>query len=156
PALRWPLTQATEKENDMTQRKSRLTSGVLVLTIAALGAIASSLPTAAKAATPRLVATVGPGYTINVRTAAGAPVRSVRAGLVPITVRDRSAEHDFHLSGPGVNKSTTVDWVGTKTWRVRVAPGKTYRFACDPHAAMMHGSFRGRLACVRAGGGLRP
>ncbi len=118
--------------------------GVLALTVAAVGAIFSALPVAAKAATPKLVATVGPGYTIKVRTAAGAPARSVKPGLYTITVRDRSEEHNFHLTGPGVNKSTSVDWVGTKTWRVRVVSGKTYRFVCDPHAEMMRGSFRGR------------
>ncbi len=118
--------------------------GVLTLTIAAVGAIFSALPLGAKAATPKLVATVGPGYAITVRTAAGAPVRSVKSGLYAITVRDRSDEHNFHLSGPGVNKSTSIGWVGTKTWRVRIARGTTYRFVCDPHAEMMRGSFRGR------------
>jgi hypothetical protein len=68
----------------------------------------------------------------------------VKPGLYTITVRDRSAEHNFHLSGPGVDKSTIVDWAGTKTWRVRILSGKTYRFVCDPHAGMMRGSFRGR------------
>ena len=129
----------------MSRTKSRFTIiGVLALTIAAVGAIFSALPAGAKAATPKLVATVGPGYTIKVRTAAGAAVRSVKPGLYTITVRDRSDEHNFHLTGPGVNKSTSVGWAGTKTWRVRVVHGKTYRFVCDPHASMMRGSFRGR------------
>jgi hypothetical protein len=118
--------------------------GVLATTVAAVSAVFSALPAGAKAATPMLVATVGPGFTIGMRTAAGAPVRSVKPGLYTITVRDRSAEHNFHLSGPGVDKSTIVDWAGTKTWRVRILSGKTYRFVCDPHAGMMRGSFRGR------------
>jgi hypothetical protein len=87
---------------------------------------------------------VGPGYTITLRTAAGGPARSVKAGIYAVTVRDRSTEHNFHLTGPGVNKSTSVDGVGTRTWRVRIVRGKTYRFVCDPHADMMRGSFRGR------------
>jgi hypothetical protein len=118
--------------------------GVLALTVAAVAAIFSALPPGAEAATPKLLATVGPGYAITVRTTAGAPVRSVKSGLYAITVRDRSDQHNFHLSGPGVSKSTSVDWVGTKTWRVRIVRGKTYRFVCDPHAEMMRGSFRGR------------
>jgi hypothetical protein len=34
--------------------------------------------------------------------------------------------------------------MGTRTWRVRLAKGKTYRFVCDPHADEMRGSFRTR------------
>ena len=119
-------------------------SAALAIAVAAVVAVFSALPTGASAATPKLVATVGPGYTITLRTSAGAPARSVKAGVYAITVRDRSDEHNFHLRGVGVNKTTSVDWVGTKTWRVRVVRGKTYRFVCDPHASMMRGSFRGR------------
>jgi hypothetical protein len=129
----------------MSRTKGRFTIiGVLAVTLAAVAGIFSALPVGANAATPRLAATVGPGYTIKVRTAAGAAVRSVKPGLYTITVHDRSGQHNFHLTGPGVNKSTSVGWVGTKTWRVRVVHGKTYRFVCDPHASMMRGSFRGR------------
>jgi hypothetical protein len=144
-ALRWPLSYDMERGNDMCRKRNLSTIiGVLALTMAAVGAIFSALPVGAKAATPKLVATVGPGYTITVRTASGAPARSVKPGLYAITVRDRSDSHNFHLTGPSVNKATSVDWVGTKTWRVRIVRGKTYRFVCDPHAEMMRGSFSGR------------
>lgn len=114
------------------------------LAVAGVAATASALPAEAAPAAKKLVATVGPGYTISLRTTAGTRVRSVKAGLYTITVRDRSSEHNFHLLGPGVNKTTSVDDVVTKTWRVRIVRGKTYRFVCDPHAEMMRGSFRGR------------
>ena len=93
------------------------------------------------AAATKLVGTVGPGFTIGVRTAAGAAVKSVKAGLVTLTVRDRSAVHDFHLTGPGVNKRTSVVFTGTQTWRLRLRKG-VYRFVCDPHASAMRGTFR--------------
>jgi plastocyanin len=89
----------------------------------------------------KLVATVGPGFTIGVRTQAGKAVKSVKAGAVTITVRDRSAIHNLHLSGPGVNKRTTVAFTGTRTWKLRLRKG-VYRFVCDPHATAMKGSFR--------------
>lgn len=92
----------------------------------------------------RLVATVGPGATISVAKAAGTRVRTVAAGTYRITVRDRSARHNFHLIGPGVNRKTGVAFRGTVTWTVRVRAGATYRFVCDPHARFMRGSFRGR------------
>jgi plastocyanin len=116
----------------------------LATVVAAAAATFAALPGGANAATPKLVATVGPGYTITLRTTSGAPARTMKAGVYAITVRDRSEEHNFHLTGAGVDKATSVDWVGTKTWRVRVVRGKTYRFVCDPHAGMMRGSFRGR------------
>jgi hypothetical protein len=119
-------------------------AAVMASAIAVVAAVFSSVPGGANAATPKLVATVGPGYTITLRTSAGAPARSVKAGVYAIIVRDRSDEHNYHLTGRGVNKSTSVDWVGTKTWRTRIVRGKTYRFVCDPHAEMMRGSFRGR------------
>ena len=71
-------------------------------------------------------------------------MRALTAGLWTFVVRDRSEMHNFHLVGPGVNRRTAVGFVGTATWRVRIAKGKTYRFVCDPHSRTMRGSFRGR------------
>lgn len=91
---------------------------------------------------PTLTATVGPGATISLRTSRGARVRRLKAGRYRIVVRDRSAMHNFHLSGRGVNKRTTVRFRGTTTWTVTFRKGRTYRFVCDPHARRMKGSFR--------------
>ncbi len=57
-----------------------------------------------------------------------------------ITISDKSTAHDFHLSGPGVNKTTTVGGKGTSTWKVALKKGK-YTYVCDPHASFMKGSF---------------
>ena len=89
----------------------------------------------------RLVATVGPGFTITLRTPAGAAVRSITAGSYTVTVRDRSDDHNFHLTGRSVNKTTSVDAITTATWRIKLSAG-TYTFKCDPHAQAMRGSFR--------------
>jgi plastocyanin len=94
-------------------------------------------PTPAK---NRLIATVGPGFTISL-TLNGKRVRSVKAGAYTIVVRDRSALHNFHLIGPGMNRRTSVAGKPTTTWRVPLRKG-IYRFVCDPHAAVMKGSFR--------------
>jgi plastocyanin len=90
----------------------------------------------------RLNGSVGPGFTISLRTAAGRLVRTIRAGLYTLVVRDRSRMHNFHLSGPGVNRRTGVPFSGAVTWNVRFRAGATYRFVCDPHARSMRGSFR--------------
>jgi plastocyanin len=88
-----------------------------------------------------LIATVGPGPTISLRTRSGRRVSRVRRGRYRIVVRDRSAMHNFHLRGPGVNKRTTVGFRGSRTWTLTLRRG-IHRFVCDPHATRMRGSFR--------------
>ena len=80
----------------------------------------------------RLTGTDGPGFTITMSK------KTVKAGTYKIVIRDRSSIHNFHLSGPGVNKKTSVAAVGTTTWTVKLKKG-TYKFVCDPHASIMRG-----------------
>lgn len=87
-----------------------------------------------------LTATVGPGRTISLRSGTGR-VSRLKAGRYRIVVRDRSSAHNFHLRGPGVNKRTAVGFKGTATWTVTLRRGR-YSFVCDPHKAVMKGSFR--------------
>src|SRR5260221_8993966 len=102
-----------------------------LLAAAALAAL--TLTTAATSAAARkLTATDGPGFTITMSA------KTVKAGTYTITVRDRSTIHNFHLTGPGVNKKTSVPAVGTTTWKLKLKKG-TYKFVCDPHATIMHG-----------------
>jgi plastocyanin len=110
----------------------------LALAAAALGLLAV-VP--AQAAVPKLVGTDGPGFTISL-TKGGKKVTQLKAGKYAITVNDRASFHNFHLTGPGVNKKTSVGGTGTTTWTVTLQKGKTYRFVCDPHAAQMKGSFK--------------
>jgi copper binding plastocyanin/azurin family protein len=84
--------------------------------------------------------TVGPGFTITLKTASGSVVRKLRPGTYTIRIRDLSPIHNFHLFGPGVNKKTSVAGMGSSTWTVRLTAG-VYRYHCDPHRTIMHGSF---------------
>jgi plastocyanin len=113
---------------------------LLVITATALGVLGS--PAAAFAQT-KLIATVGQNdaFTISLRNAAGATVRDIPAGTYEIEVHDESNQHNFHLSGPGVDMSTTVGEVRTVTWTVTFQDKQTYRFVCDPHSTSMRGSF---------------
>jgi plastocyanin len=110
--------------------------------LAALAAIAALVAVAsAHAATPRLVGETGPGFTVEVKSA-GKDVKSLKAGTYVIKVEDKSSIHNFHLFGPGVNKSTSVDGTGEKTWTVKLKPGK-YTYQCDVHVAEgMKGTFK--------------
>jgi plastocyanin len=107
--------------------------------LAGLAAAAALVVAAPSTAATKLVGTVGPGFTINL-TMGGKKVKSLAAGTYTITVRDKANIHDFHLTGPGVNKKTGVGAVTTATWTVKLKKG-TYRYMCDPHATSMKGSF---------------
>jgi plastocyanin len=87
-----------------------------------------------------LVGTVGPEDTI-VLTSSGRKVSALNPGAYTITIRDKASDHDFHLYGPGVNKTTSVSGTGTVVWHVTLRKG-TYKFICDPHATFMKGSFK--------------
>jgi plastocyanin len=108
---------------------------IVTLLGAALVIVAS-----ASAAVPTLKATDGPGFTITLKKGT-TKVTKLKAGKYKIVVRDLSNLHNFHLTGPGVNKKTGVTAKGTFTWTVTLKKG-TYKFLCDPHAAIMKGSFK--------------
>lgn len=107
-----------------------------------VGSGGGSTTTTTRSTATRLVATVGPGYTISLKRG-GRKVTSLEPGLYTIAVRDRSAIHNFRLSGPGVNKATGVKFIGTRTWLLRLKVG-LHRFRCDPHRTHIRGSFRVR------------
>lgn len=109
------------------------------LLVLAVGA-ALFAPGDALAQTPKLTATVGPGFTIRLLGPTGQVVTQLDPGTYEIVVDDLSEEHNFHLQGPGVNESTTLAFVGTVTWTVTFVEGR-YTFVCDPHSDVMKGSF---------------
>jgi plastocyanin len=108
---------------------------LVTLLAAALVVVAS-----ASAASPTLTGTDGPGFTITLKKGT-TKVTSLKAGKYKVVVKDLSNLHNFHLKGPGVDKKTGVGAKGTFTWTVTLKKG-TYKFICDPHAAIMKGSFK--------------
>jgi plastocyanin len=116
-----------------------LTNRTRALCIAAVAVAAALLPNAAWAQT-KLIGVVGPGFTISLSDSTGARVTHLPAGAYEIEVDDRGSEHNFHLSGPGVDTRTEVEQVGKVTWRVNLVDG-VYTFLCDPHSTSMRGQF---------------
>ena len=107
----------------------------LAATVAAL-----AVPTAlASTATTTLTGTVGPGFTIKL-TQGTAKVTKLKAGTYLFKISDKSNIHNFHLTGPGVNKTTSVGVTGSSSWKLTLKKG-TYKYVCDPHSAFMKGSF---------------
>jgi plastocyanin len=117
-------------------------SRIPVLFAGAATLLLLAAPTAVGMSAVKLTATVGPGYTISLKKGS-AKVKTLKPGKYTINVVDKSAMHNFHLKGPGVDKMTTVPFVGTKVWTVTLKKG-TYTYVCDPHAAIpsMKGTFK--------------
>ena len=86
---------------------------------------------------------VYPSFKIELKTAAGRRVSALKPGVYRIKVEDKSSIHNFHLVGPGVNRTTTVGGTAETIWTVRLKAGR-YTFMCDPHASQMRGTFRVR------------
>ena len=118
---------------------------IRLVLLAAVAALTVLVPTAAQSGpqqTRELVGVVGTNdrFDISLTDEAGNPVRVLRPGTYTIRISDRSAIHNFHLTGPNVDIRTPVSGTGETTRTVTLRAG-TYTYVCDPHARMMRGSF---------------
>jgi plastocyanin len=110
-----------------------------VALLAAIAAIAGARAHADAQAT-KLVGLVDDSATISLKNESGTAVTNLSPGTYDIEVTDSSAYHNFHLTGPGVNRMTSVAGTTTETWTVALAEG-AYEYLCDPHRSVMNGSF---------------
>jgi hypothetical protein len=90
----------------------------------------------------QLVGSVGPGFGISLKDSSGVAVTHLAAGTYTLLVHDLSEEHNFHLSGPGVDVTTDVAFTGDQTFTITVTNG-IYNYICDVHSTTMHGLFTG-------------
>ena len=119
-----------------TTIRASLAAFALAGTFVLVATIASAAPAAQV-----VKGTVGPGFTITL-TLGGKKVTKLKAGRYRFVIDDRAAIHDFHLSGPGLNRIlTTVDFMGTRSVVLTLRKG-TYRYFCHPHASFMKGAFK--------------
>jgi plastocyanin len=114
---------------------SRIHLALVAAVVALAVAVAPAL-----AAPPKLVGTVGPGFTITLKKGT-TKVTKLKAGKYTFVIRDKSSIHNFHLKGPVSKMFTSVSFTGTKTVTLTLKKGK-YTYVCDPHASSMRGSFR--------------
>jgi plastocyanin len=100
------------------------------------------LATAGSAMTPAKVnGTVGPGFTITLKTTTGKVVKTLTPGAHSFVVADKADIHTFSLKGPGLNRTLTgVSFTGKKTVLITLKKG-TYTYYCAVHPTEMHGSF---------------
>jgi plastocyanin len=78
-------------------------------------------------------------YRIEMKNSADKPLKTVKAGTHRIKIEDKGTIHNFHLVGPGINKSTSVPGRSETVSVVKLTPGK-YTYFCDPHASTMRGT----------------
>lgn len=94
------------------------------------------VPAAIPAAAVQLRGTAGPGFSITLQNEAGTLVSRLDPGTYDIAVRDLSAEHNFHIYGPGVEEMTSVDAIEDKNWTVTFREAR-YTYVCDLHPSQM-------------------
>jgi plastocyanin len=113
-----------------------------------LAGIAAALGVAGTAlsqgqATPKLVGTVGPGYTIKL-TKAGVKVRSLKAGAYKFVISDKASIHNFTLEqqtgGKFEKRLTGTAFTGPKTVTLTLKRGK-WKYYCSVHESLMFGFF---------------
>jgi plastocyanin len=113
---------------------------LLAVVVLALAALVGANGATGKSAYDLKGEVYASGFKIEMVNRADQSLKTVKAGTYRIKIEDKATTHNFHLVGPGVNKSTSVGGVVETIWTVRLKPGK-YTFACDAHAAM-RGTFR--------------
>jgi plastocyanin len=111
---------------------------ILLISAALAVGLVAAAPTGA--ADGQLTGSVGPGFAITVKDSNGTDVKHLDPGTYTLLVHDLSEEHNFHLSGPGVDVATDITFVGDKTFTITVKDGN-YSFVCDFHPSRMVGSF---------------
>src|SRR5919109_1589688 len=108
--------------------------------LAVAAALVFALPGGARTAQTTLHGVVGPSFTISLTDDSGNRVTHLDPGTYTIDVKDQANIHNFDLQGPGVSQATDIEFVGSVTWTVTFTDG-TYKYVCDVHTSIMHGSF---------------
>ena len=115
--------------------------GIAVAAAAVLALVLAAAAFGGTHATPTLTGTVGPGFRITLKMNSKV-VKTLKAGSYKLVIQDKAPIHAFSLDGPnGYAKDfTTVPFVGTKTFTVKLVAGK-YKYYCPPHEPTMFGRF---------------
>jgi hypothetical protein len=103
-------------------------------------ALFTALASAASADNPVLQGHVGPAFNISLKDAVGSDVTHLDPGTFGLHVVDEADEHDFHLTGPGVDVVAGQTGMGSFDFQVALTDGN-YKFFCDFHPTLMKGTF---------------
>src|SRR4051794_15297756 len=110
----------------------------LICTLLAAASIGLLAAATASSAPPKLIGTVGPGFTISLKMN-GKAVKTLKAGTYTLVVTDKASIHNFQIEGKGLDRAvTTVPFTGTKTVTILLRKGKV-KYYCAPHESSMFG-----------------
>jgi NitT/TauT family transport system substrate-binding protein len=70
----------------------------------------------------------------------GKPFKTLQAGSYTFVVSDRSAKQNFHLKGPGLNKTTATRQIGRLSFTTKLGKGR-YTYSSDAKPSL-RGSFK--------------
>ncbi len=117
----------------------------IALLLLAPGLAAAVFLVPAQASTPKLIGTVGPGFTITLKKGT-AKVKTLKAGKYVFVVTDKSSIHNFTVErekgGPKIEKTLTgTSFQGKKTVTVTLKKG-SWKFYCSIHEPQMFGFFK--------------
>ena len=117
----------------------------ITLVLLATGLAAAMFLVSAEASTPKLIGTVGPGFTITLKKGA-AKVKTLKAGKYTFVITDKASIHNFTIErekgGPKIEKTLTgTSFQGKKTVTVTLKPG-SWKFYCSIHEPQMFGFFK--------------
>ncbi len=113
--------------------------------VAALAAAAAFVLVgpASAASHPKLVGVVGKNNAFKITLKFnGRIVKTLKKGTYTVVIHDDSKMHNYELDGPHGKswKFTSVRFVGTKTFTLKLVAGK-YKAYCAPHESMMFQHF---------------
>ncbi len=117
----------------------------IALVLLATGLAAAMFLVPAQASTPKLIGTVGPGYTIMLKHGA-AKVKTLKAGKYTFVITDKATIHNFTIErekgGPKIEKTLTgTSFQGKKTMTVTLKTG-SWKYYCSIHEPQMFGFFK--------------
>jgi plastocyanin len=137
PPPRIPIDD-TDREGEMKRwiPMAALVAGAAALTAGCGGGSDDAAPATTGGATASgdtLNGSVGPGFDISMDKT------EVAEGTYTLNVDDMGTQHNFHLTGSGVDVKTDVAGTGKESFTVTLQKG-TYTFVCDPHSSSMKGT----------------
>jgi hypothetical protein len=123
----------------MKQAISRPLSGLVLIAlfvaitagaIASSGMISGHAGGGAATVPPKLMAMVSASGRVALTDRNGQAVTRLRRGWYTLLVRVDSSRADFHVSGPGLHRTTRAHFTGEALWGIRLLKG-TYRYYSD-------------------------
>jgi outer membrane biosynthesis protein TonB len=112
---------------------------LVAVTLAAVAVAIVGARAHAGAQATKLIGQAGPDFSITLKNEDGSAVTNLAPATYDLEITDASSNHNFHLTGPGTDESTTIPETTMVTWTLAFGAGN-YEYHCDMHPDM-NGAF---------------